>query len=151
MSDGLPAHLKEDARRAHGIFPVLKKYVDEKPAYIRMIDAVALSLTMDGSDHNYDFTSATNAHAIAVLLELRQTAGGSAGRWVLVQTKAKGEASWDHDGGLYITDSGDGNCKIQNWSEQWIQRVDSGQEITYNIGHEGTTAVYLVGYIVQEG
>jgi hypothetical protein len=125
-------------------------YVGAKPCHLYMIDPVALTLTMDGSDHDLDLTANTSANTVAVILELRQTAGGSPGRWVHVQAKAKGEAAWDHDGGLEMLDSGSANCYINLWSEQWIQRTDSGQEITYNINREGTTALYLVGYFEQE-
>jgi hypothetical protein len=146
---GLASHLREDARKAHGIFGLMRTYVDDKPAYLRMIVPVALTWTMDAADHDYDFTAATSAKTIAVILEMRETGGGSPGSYVHIYTKAKAAAGWDHNGGLELTDSTPGQIAINVWTEQYIQRVDSGQAITYNIHRQGTLDVYLVGYFEQ--
>jgi len=142
---GLAAHIREDARSAHGIFGLVRNYV----AYLRMIVPVELTWTMDTADHDYDFTSLTTAKTIAVILEMRGRGLGSPGQWIYIHTKAKAAAGWDHAGGVELQDSTTEPCKINYWNEQYIQRVDSEQRITYNIDRQGTLTVYLVGYVEQ--
>ena len=104
---------------------------------------------MDDTEQDYDFTSATSARAIAVILELRKSGTGA---WVYSSWKKKGAANWDHDGGLCVLDADTGKGgQINRYSEWWIQRVDAEQRVTYKISRQGTTLIYLLGWIEQEG
>ena len=104
---------------------------------------------MDDTEQDYDFASATSGRAIAVLLELRKSGTGA---WVYSSWKKKGAANWDHDGGLCVNDADTGKGgQIDRYSEWWIQRVDAEQRVTYKISRQGTTQIYLLGWIEQEG
>jgi len=145
----LAAHVADDTRTVHGIWPLVQDNLARKPCYFRFCDATLLSLTMDNKEHDYDFTALTSARAIAVILELRQS---GTGQWVYSQWKKKGAANWDHDGGLCVNDADTGKSgKVDRYSEWWIQRTDSEQRVTYKISQQGTTDIYLLGWIEQEG
>ena len=145
----LSAHVRDDARTVHGIWPLVRDSIEKKPCYFRFCNPTALSLTMNNTEQDYDFTSATSARAIAVILELRQSGTGA---WVYSSWKKKGAANWDHDGGLCVNDADTGKSgKIDRYSEWWIQRVDAEQRVTYKISRQGTTLIYLLGWIEQEG
>ena len=145
----LAAHVADDARTVHGIWPLVRDSIEKKPCYFRFCNPTELSLTMDNTERDYDFTSATSARAIAVLLELRQSGQGA---WVYSSWKKKGAANWDHNGGLCVIDANTGKCgKIDRYSEWWIQRVDAEQRATYKINQTGMTRIYLLGWIEQEG
>ena len=145
----LAAHVADDARTVHGIWPLVQDNLSRKPCYFRFCDATLLSLTMNNTDQDYDFTALTSARAIAVILELRQSGGG---KWVYSQWKKKGAAAWDHIGGLEAFDYATGKpVKVNRYSEWWIQRVDSEQRVTYKISQQGMTEIVLVGWIEQEG
>lgn len=145
----LSAHVRDDARTVHGIWSLVRDSIEKKPCYFRFCNPTALSLTMNNTEQDYDFTSATSARAIAVLLELRQS---GTGKWVYSSWKKKGAANWDHDGGLAVFDYATGDpVKVDRYSEWWIQRVDSEQRVTYKIHCQGTTVIYLLGWIEQEG
>ena len=145
----LSAHVRDDARTVHGIWSLVRDSIEKKPCYFRFCNPTALSLTMNNTEQDYDFTSATSARAIAVILELRQS---GTGKWVYSQWKKKGAANWDHDGGLCVNDADTGKGgQIDRYSEWWIQRVDAEQRVTYKISRQGTTQIYLLGWIEQEG
>ena len=145
----LSAHVRDDARTVHGIWPLVRDSIEKKPCYFRFCNPTALSLTMNNTERDYDFTSATSARAIAVILELRQSGTGA---WVYSSWKKKGAANWDHDGGLCVLDADTGKGgQINRYSEWWIQRVDAEQRVTYKIHCQGTTRIYLLGWIEQEG
>ena len=145
----LAAHVADDTRTVHGIWPLVQDNLARKPCYFRFCDATLLSLTMDNTEYDYDFTALTSARAIAVILELRQSGTGA---WVYSSWKKKGAANWDHDGGLCVNDADTGKSgKVDRYSEWWIQRVDAEQRVTYKISRQGTTGIYLLGWIEQEG
>ena len=145
----LAAHVADDARTVHGIWPLVRDSIEKKPCYFRFCNPTALQLTMDNTERDYDFTAATSARAIAVILELRQSGQG---KLVYSQWKKKGAANWDHDGGLCVNDADTGKSgKIDRYSEWWIQRVDSERRATYKIDRQGETAIVLVGWVEQEG
>lgn len=144
----LSAHVRDDARTVHGIWSLVRDSIEKKPCYFRFCNPTALSLTMNDTEQDYDFTSATSARAIAVLLELRQSGTGA---WAYSSWKKKGAANWDHDGGLAVFNSTGDPVKVDRYSEWWIQRVDSEQRVTYKIHCQGTTVTYLLGWIEQEG
>ena len=145
----LAAHVADDTRTVHGIWPLVQDNLARKPCYFRFCNPTLLSLTMDNTEYDYDFTAATSARAIAVLLELRQSGTGA---WVYSSWKKKGAANWDHDGGLCVNDADTGKSgKVDRYSEWWIQRVDAEQRVTYKISRQGTTQIYLLGWIEQEG
>ena len=145
----LSAHVRDDARTVHGIWSLVRDSIEKKPCYFRFCNPTALSLTMNNTERDYDFTSATSARAIAVILELRQSGTGT---WVDSSWKKKGAANWDHDGGLCVNDADTGKSgKIDRYSEWWIQRVDSERRATYKVGQQGETAIVLVGWVEQEG
>jgi len=145
----LAAHVADDTRTVHGIWPLVQDNLARKPCYFRFCDATLLSLTMNGTEYDYDFTALTSARAIAVILELRQS---GTGRQVYSQWKKKGASTWDHSGGCSLWDYATNNpTKIDRYSEWWIQRTDSEQRVTYKISREGTTDIYLLGWIEQEG
>ena len=145
----LSAHVRDDARTVHGIWPLVRSSLERKPSYFRFCDATLLSLTMNNTEYDYDFTALTSARAIAVILELRQSGTGA---WVYSSWKKKGAANWDHDGGLCVNDADTGKSgKVDRYSEWWIQRVDAEQRVTYKISRQGTTGIYLLGWIEQEG
>lgn len=145
----LAAHVADDTRTVHGIWPLVQDNLSRKPCYFRFCDATLLSLTMDNTERDYDFTAATSARAIAVILELRQSGDG---KWVYSQWKKKGAAAWDHSGGCALSDYATGDpTKVDRYSEWWIQRTDSEQRVTYKISRQGITGIYLLGWIEQEG
>ena len=145
----LSAHVRDDARTVHGIWSLVRDSIEKKPCYFRFCNPTALQLTMDNTERDYDFTALTSARAIAVILELRQS---GTGKWVYSQWKKKGAAAWDHSGGCALFDYATGDpTKVDRYSEWWIQRTDSEQRVTYKIQCQGTTQIYLLGWIEQEG